>query len=282
MGVRTFFFEPDTLLPLAESRREEFAGAEPFPHIVIDHLVPDDVLEEVLKEFPEPEDDRWFRFEHAKSRKLAMHEDWSFGPSTRQLLSELNSAVFVKFLESLTSIDGLIPDPKLHGGGLHQIEPGGFLKIHTDFNFHKTWNLDRRINVLVYLNRGWEENWGGNLELWNDAMTECRAISPLFNRTVIFATTDTSKHGHPDPLRCPPGETRRSLALYYYSNGRPEAEQTISHQTLHFERPGEVLEGGARSTSRAKTMVQQLVPPVAVRAAARVKARISSRKAGSD
>ncbi len=146
----------------------------------------------------------------------------------------------VNFLEKLTGISGLIPDPHYLGGGLHQIERGGFLKIHADFNRHSRLKLDRRINVLLYLNRPWEDTWGGHLELWDSTMTICAdKIAPLFNRLVVFTTTDSSFHGHPDPLDCPPDVVRRSLALYYYTNGRPEREQSKVHSTLHQARPGE-------------------------------------------
>ena len=111
LAVTPFFFTPAELQPIAESRRDAFAAAKPFPHVVLDRLLPDEVLEQVLAEFPEPSDESWFRFDHGKAHKSGMNEDWRFGPSTRQLLSQFNSAVFVKFLESLTGIEGLIPDP---------------------------------------------------------------------------------------------------------------------------------------------------------------------------
>ena len=123
---------------------------------------------------------------------------------------------------ALTGNRGLIPDPYFGGGGLHQIESGGFLKIHTDFNVHPKLKLDRRVNMLVYLNHDWRDEWGGHLELWNAAMTERRQkIAPLFNRTVVFSTTDSSFHGHPHPLATPSGITR-NLSRSTTTRGRPE------------------------------------------------------------
>jgi hypothetical protein len=142
----------------------------------------------------------------------------------------------------LTGIQGLVPDPHLWGGGLHQILPGGKLAVHADFNKYPHFKLDRRLNVLVYLNRDWQEQWGGQLELWNRDMTRCeQRILPLFNRMVCFSTTDSSFHGHPDPLRCPADRTRRSLALYYYSNGRPAEEIGRPHTTLFQYRPDDEM-----------------------------------------
>jgi Rps23 Pro-64 3,4-dihydroxylase Tpa1-like proline 4-hydroxylase len=153
-------------------------------------------------------------------------------------LVAMNSPSMLDFLEKLTGIDGLIPDPYFGGGGLHQIVRGGFLKIHTDFNWHPKLKLDRRLNLLVYLNKDWREDYGGHLELWDRALKRAeKSILPVFNRTVVFSTTDFSYHGHPRPLRCPDSTTRKSISLYYYSNGRPEEEKSAPHDTLFRETP---------------------------------------------
>ena len=139
---------------------------------------------------------------------------------TRQFLYALNSASFLKFLEELTGIDGLLGDPQFEGGGLHQIPAGGKLAIHVDFNRHSYYGLDRRLNLLVYLNKNWKEEYGGHFELWDRDMKQMMTkVAPLFNRIVIFTTSHISFHGHPDPLNCPSNVTRKSLALYYYTVG---------------------------------------------------------------
>ena len=130
------------------------------------------------------------------------------------------------FLQSLTSIkETLVSDPYLNGGGLHEIKRGGVLKIHTDFNRHPFLDLDRRINVLIYLNKSWQQTYGGHLELWDKNMKVCgKKILPDFNTMTIFSTTDYSNHGHPDPLNCPADLSRKSIATYYFSKGRPKNE----------------------------------------------------------
>jgi hypothetical protein len=194
---------------------------------------------------------------------------------TRHLLAQFNSSTFTSFLEDLTAISGLIPDPHYLGGGLHQIEPGGLLKVHADFNRHEQLRLDRRLNLILYLNRDWREEYGGHLELWNRDMTRCEArILPVFNRCVVFTTTSLSYHGHPEPLTCPPGMTRKSMALYYYSNGRPAAEESdVAHDTDFQARPGEAL----KQPSRARRIGISLVPPAAI--AAKEKLALSMRRA---
>ena len=226
-------FDEDRLQSLAARHREEYATASPFPHVVIDDFLTTDICDRLLAEFPRREDIDWLKFERHHSKKLATKGDRQFGDYTRQVLLEFNTALCLRFLEALTGIEGLLPDPHYEGGGLHQIERGGFLKVHTDFNYHNKLKLDRRINLIVYLNRDWQEEYGGHLELWARDMSRCvRRVLPVYNRCVVFSTTDWSFHGHPERLTCPPEQTRKSLALYYYSNGRPQEERSAAHGTL--------------------------------------------------
>ena len=219
--------------------REQYAAADPFPHIVLDGLFEDAGLDRILADFPKPDETRWMRFDSPQEKKLGYyHEHSTISPAIRAFLDAMNGFEMLLFLEALTGIEGLIPDPYFGGGGLHQIEAGGFLKIHADFNVHPKLKLDRRLNMLIYLNRDWRDEWGGHLELWNASMSECRQrILPAFNRTVVFSTTDTSFHGHPHPLTSPPGVTRKSVSLYYYTAGRPEAERSAAHDTIFREPP---------------------------------------------
>ena len=208
---------------------------------MIDGLFDDAVLEGVLADFPSPDAIRWDRFESATEKKLGYSYRSSLPERLELFLHRMNAPPVLEFLEALTGIDGLIPDPYFGGAGPHQIERGGFLKVHADFNWHPKLKLDRRLNLLVYLNEDWEEGYGGHLELWDRAMTRCaRKVLPVFNRTVVFSTTDTSYHGHPEPLTCPEGRTRKSVSFYYYTNGRPTEERSDPHDTIFQRtRPGE-------------------------------------------
>jgi Rps23 Pro-64 3,4-dihydroxylase Tpa1-like proline 4-hydroxylase len=219
------------------SLRDQYVTAEPFPHVVLDGLFDDAMLNEVLADFPSPEAMRWRRFDNPTEKKLGFwHESSEISERIQRFLWLMNSWPVLQFLETLTGIDGLIPDPYFGGGGLHQIEPGGFLKIHADFNVHPKLRLDRRLNMLIYLNRDWREEYGGHLELWDSSMSRrVKSILPTFNRTVVFSTTDRSFHGHPHPLTPPPGMTRKSVSLYYYTNGRPEPERSAAHDTIFRE-----------------------------------------------
>mmetsp|Transcript_7940 Transcript_7940/g.36165 ORF Transcript_7940/g.36165 Transcript_7940/m.36165 type:complete len:185 (-) Transcript_7940:162-716(-) len=154
------------------------------------------------------------------------------GPNTRLVFSLLKSSMFVAFLERLTGIDDIIPDPHYRGSGLHQTEPGGFLRVHADFNRYESLKLDRRVNVFLFLNQDWDHSWGGALELWPRDMSTCeQKIQPVFNRLVIFRTTDFSYHGYTDPIRSP--YPRRSVSMYYYTNGRPADEKADPSDGKH-------------------------------------------------
>ncbi len=251
----SFSFDRDQLADLAAQRRAQYVAARPFPHTVIDEFLPGEVLDRVLAEFPSGREESWIRFESDNERKLASTAETPMGDATRQLLAEFNSSAFIDFLEKLTGIEGLVPDPHFEGGGMHQIVRGGHLNVHVDFNRHPRTGLDRRLNALIYLNREWKDEYGGALELWSTDGRRCeRRIPPLFNRLVVFSTTESSYHGHPAPLNCPPDMSRKSLALYYYS--LPPAGQNGSGPEVH----NTVWKPVGRE--RAKTIARRLAPPV--------------------
>jgi hypothetical protein len=265
--IEPYYIEAEPLLALADENRERFATAQPYPHVVLDDFLPEWVLDRVLEEFPDPGQIPWKEFKRATSKKLATEGDAFFGDFTRHLLGQLNASAFLQFLERLTGIESLIPDPYFEGGGLHQIERGGFLKVHADFNWNEKLRLSRRLNALIYLNKDWEESFGGALELWDREMTYAvTKVLPVFNRCVVFATTDHSFHGHPEPLACPPDRTRRSIALYYYTSPAEDGAATAAHSTLYQERPGERI-------GRGRKVVERIVPSALVDAAKRVRRR---------
>ena len=231
-------FNAGDLLDVARRRAPGYGSADPFPHAIIDGLFDARLLWRAAGSFPQPAQFSWYKYDNPLERKLAMPHVDRLPEQFRVLMEALNSASFVEFLEMLTGISGLRPDPEYVGGGLHQIEVGGKLDIHTDFNYHPTTKLDRRLNVLVFLNERWSEDYGGHLEFWDLGMTRAvQRILPVFNRMVVFNTSDLSNHGHPEPLNCPPGWTRKSLATYYYSDGRPAAERSAPHSTIYKKRP---------------------------------------------
>jgi Rps23 Pro-64 3,4-dihydroxylase Tpa1-like proline 4-hydroxylase len=234
--------------------------------------LPPEALDRVLENFPQPKSKlEWVRFDNEEEKKLAFPTADKMPQQVRDVLFFLNSQTALTFLERLTGIQGLLPDPYYVGGGLHQIEPGGHLAVHADFNKYEKFDLDRRLNLLLYLNKDWKEEYGGHLELWDTSMSRCvQRVLPLFNRCVVFSTTSNSYHGHPVPLTCPEGRTRKSLATYYYTNGRPVEEQAESHSTVWQKRPDE----GLQPVRLAKKVIRSFVPPVVNDAVRFIKSRI--------
>jgi Rps23 Pro-64 3,4-dihydroxylase Tpa1-like proline 4-hydroxylase len=262
------------LQSLAQEKSHEYQTNAPFPNIYLDEFLPVNVVEAALREFPERTRVRWTEFDDHNQVKLAFDTTEKLPPPIRDILYFLNSRPMMEFLEVLTGISGVIPDPYFYGGGLHQIVPGGYLEVHADFNRHEKLRLDRRLNLLLYLNQDWKEDYGGHLELWNREMTgSVRKILPIFNRCAIFSTTDTSFHGHPEPLACPPGRTRKSIATYYYSNGRPESEVSDGHTTLFQHRPGVAKHpvNVAKHPVNVKTVIRAITPPILLDAARRLR-----------
>jgi Rps23 Pro-64 3,4-dihydroxylase Tpa1-like proline 4-hydroxylase len=253
----TFVMKLETL---AQEKAEEYRNNKPFPSIYFDNLLPQEVAEAALKGFPTPKQLAWNEFDNPNEKKLEFRVVEKLPSAVRDVLYFLNSRPMLQFLEVLTGIQGLIPDPYYLGGGLHQIKRGGKLEIHADFNRHTKLKLDRRINVLIYLNPSWKEEYGGHFELWNRDMTNAeQKILPVFNRCAIFSTTSFSYHGHPLPLACPAGETRKSIATYYYSNGRPEEEVSEAHSTLFQHRPGD-----NKKQNRIKNALRAITPPILI------------------
>jgi hypothetical protein len=227
------------LKDLARAHTESYRTADPFPHAVFENLFDPRLLREVLAEFDAMDREPWHYTERATERKYSTEDFHHFGPTTRALITQLNAAPFLAFLEKLTGIAGLIADPHLRGGGLHEIRRGGALGVHADFNFYKRLNLYRRLNLLVYLNENWSEEWGGDLELWDRTGKQCvQRIAPLFNRAVIFDTSNFSYHGHPRPLQCPEERSRKSLALYYYTVEAPAEDDRTPHTTVFIQTEG--------------------------------------------
>lgn len=224
------------LKDLERAHAAAYRAADPFPHLVIDGFLDSNMLKEVLAEFDAMDRTPWHYTERNTERKYSTEDFRHFGPTTRAVFTQLNSAPFMEFLEKLTGIPGLIPDPHLRGGGLHEIRRGGALGVHADFNFYKRLNLYRRLNLLVYLNEDWPEAWGGHLELWDRTGKQCvQRIAPLFNRAVIFDTSNYSYHGHPRPLQCPEDRSRKSLALYYYTVEAPADDDRTPHTTVFIQ-----------------------------------------------
>lgn len=218
------------LLPELSSQYQQ---AEPFPHAVLDYFLDEELLNQCLEEFQGlNQSNGWIDYLHFNQDKRGLNKVELLPFALRQTIETFSTPAFLSFLGQLTSIENLITDDSYEGGGIHQSARGGFLNIHSDFTVHphhRHWR--RRLNVIVYLNKDWQPEWGGDLELWDKEMKACRQkIAPIFNRCVIFNTDEDSFHGHPDPLNCPPDRFRRSIALYYYTIEKKPLKKATHYQ----------------------------------------------------
>jgi Rps23 Pro-64 3,4-dihydroxylase Tpa1-like proline 4-hydroxylase len=224
-------------LDLSQNTINEYRSVKPFPHIFINNFVRDlNLLDEIIDEYQSYQYWGHDNSEYSKNHQVKKYfSPWcdanvkDIPKSTKKLIDYLNSDTVLKKLETLTGIQGLMADPMLEGGGMHRIDSGGKLSVHADYNKHPNNPWYRRINLLIYLNKNWQDSWGGDLQLWNEGMTVMEKSSPpTYNTCVIFNTTPTAYHGHPHALNTPDGISRYSIAMYYFTKDRPENEKDNS------------------------------------------------------
>ena len=226
---------------MLKKQKSEFIKNKPFPNIIIKNLFNEDYLQQIINEMPNINDDKskFYKGQYGNLKKQTIGEG-QLKEKSKKFFHYLNSDEFLTFLENITGIKNLLPDPKFVGGGFHQIMKGGFLKVHADFIKHNKYNFYRRLNLIIYLNHDWKDKWGGHLELWNSDMSKLeKKIPPVFNHTVLFNTTSKSYHGHPEPLNTPSNVIRKSIAIYYYTIEKPSESDLLNegdHGTLYQSR----------------------------------------------
>jgi hypothetical protein len=208
--------DPTKARELGARLSDTYCTADPYPHIVVNNFLPRSLAEAILRSFAVAA--------APTSRQIMPAECNEY---VQRIFGFFNSVAVLAFLEGLTRIEGLIPDPFFEGGGFHEIARGGKLGLRTDFRPHSNPRLSRRLKLQIYLNKNWEEDYRGHLELWDKAAKhKVQSIAPLFNRCVVFNTAKDSYHGHPDPLNVPPNRTRKSMALCYYTASERICEVT--------------------------------------------------------
>lgn len=268
------YLDPKAARMAGESLAGQYCFAEPYPHIVIDNFLPIELAEEILANFPhEPtEGDRYSESGYAGLHKRQIFPIDCNG-RVREVFAFLNSSPVLQFLEGLSAIDGLIADPYFIGGGLHETRKNGRLGIHADFRINEQLHLARRMNMLIYLNKDWQEEYGGHLEIWDRAMSQmCRKIAPIFNRCVIFNTEADTYHGHPDPLATPDGMSRKSVALYYYTASKHIYDETPAHTTMYAARPTDSAADKRQAFMLSvQNYLKDWLPPAVIRALSKLR-----------
>jgi Rps23 Pro-64 3,4-dihydroxylase Tpa1-like proline 4-hydroxylase len=269
--------DPETLLIDTESAKlagekltAQYQEKSPFPYGGYDNFLPAEILDKVLEELqslPDAEDS----FDRAQERFKSSYIPERLPLYTRSLLYALNSRPVILFLEKLTGINGLIPDPYFSGGGIHVTKKGGHLDIHADFNHHAKLNLERRLNILIYLNKDWKSEYGGDFEIWEkDMSSKVEGFAPVFNRMCCFNTGSDTFHGNPEPVNHPDGKPRMSIALYYYTATWDGTRR--SHTTQFKPRPG--THDQKDKVVARKELMADILPPIVYRRVAGLLHRI--------
>lgn len=253
---------------------EAYRSADPFPHVVIDDFLSPALLDMCLEDFPNARDPDSQSFDRAQERYKTSYNPDYLSPRVRALFYSLNSRPFLQFLENMTGVAGLLPDPYFIGGGFHETSEGGHLSVHADFNHHTKLDVERRLNLLIYLNRDWKLEYGGALELWDREMKSCKKrVAPEFNRCVVFSTNAASYHGHPEPVRHPRKTPRRSIALYYYTATWDGTQREFTTQFKPRRETGDRVDWEIKRSE----FFNELTPPLLARQIRRAVKRLRGR-----
>jgi Rps23 Pro-64 3,4-dihydroxylase Tpa1-like proline 4-hydroxylase len=226
--------------------RDRVRTAQPVRNFCIDNFLEESFADRVLSAYPS--------FEEASKngvsftavneyRKVQLTDSSTFAEPIAELNRTLASPEFLELLSDLFDMPNLLADEALVGGGIHQTGPRGHLDVHVDFNYLEERQLHRRLNILIYFNKNWQPEWGGNIELWDKDVKNCiHSYSPIFNRCVVFETNDISFHGV-TAVKCPESTARKSFAAYYYTREAPAHWTGQAHSTIFKARPDEILKG---------------------------------------
>lgn len=229
-----------------DAAQAQMRTAPGFPHFCIDNFLDESFANEVHDAFPTYEQAEkmgdTFRAVN-EYRKTQITDARKFPAPIHRLYEMLCSDEFVARMSQMSAIPNLIADPGLSGGGIHETNQGGHLDVHVDFNFNEQTGLYRRLNILIYFNKDWREEYGGYLDLWDRDVKHCLGrFAPSFNRAAGFATSNISWHGV-TPVKCPPGRTRKSFACYYYTKEAPPDWDGVKRSTVFHARPDEYWKG---------------------------------------
>ena len=249
--VLSFIRCPLTLAKGVEELRAEFGSAYPYPHLVLDNLFPEDLLSAMLDELPPPTSEKWVHERRDRLVKSNLRSAVDLGDRAYEFASAVHSAGFLYFLSEITGVKSLVPDPYLSGAGFHVVPAGGLFDLHADRNTDFHTGLERRLVMLLYLNKGWKTEYGGQLELWNQEATKCeKVVDPIFNRAVIFEIGD--KNFHADrPVDPKFGLSRKTFVTYFHTVGKDVVpHSSIFAPSIYQNKP-----------SLVKRIAREVLPP---------------------
>jgi hypothetical protein len=260
-GIDEVLADGIDLAASVKSIKSDYRAARPFPHLVIDGLFSPNLLDSVVLDMVRLSPAKWEHHDHDQLSQLTLFSAADLGDAGSHLVAFLHSAKFLYFLSEVTGIWELFPDPYLQGAGYHCIPRGGKFDVHVDRNTAYSTGLVRRLSLLIYLNKDWKEQYGGELELWSkDGQQREVIIEPTFNRTAIFEITDENYHGVPSVVRCPEGRSRNCFVVYYHTVELPGGKVVVPHNSIYAASPYR------HRRARIRQLTKDLTPPLMLRA----------------
>jgi 2OG-Fe(II) oxygenase superfamily len=238
-----------------------YRNAKPFPHVVLDGLFFESSLEPMLSEIGDMSGEQWVNVDRdPRERTVRMRSAAEMREAGAHIVGIVHSAAFLYFLTEITGIRQLLPDPYLQGGGFAVMRRGDYFDVHADRSVAYETGLTRRVAMIIYLNKAWQPEYHGELELWSPGGKRAEvSVEPLFNRTIFFEVAYPNFHGVPAPLACPSDRTRQSFIVYYHTAGTNQLPGVKPHTTIFAPR----LYGTSRAALRS--LVRDISPPFLIR-----------------
>ncbi len=255
------YINSERLASIKHEIKSRFNSAKPFRYVMFDDFFNEAECELIHNSYPTIKNGTWDGTTYLDQKNKFQKSKFETGSLLQEVFDELNGQEFRTWLQEITELESpILGDDELFGGGLHQSIKGAYLNVHVDYNIHPTTQFHRRLNVIIYMNKDWKDEYEGHLELWDLTENKQELIgkfAPAYNRCVIFETNEISFHGHPKPLNAPNGINRKSIATYYYTETRPENEIAENHNTIYVNTEG--LNGSVkRLSSGVKAFLERI------------------------
>lgn len=226
----------EKLMADKERLQKEFQDPSQINSCIIDNLLPEEIAQEIFRSFPEPSkmgEHRSLR----ENKKIAAQLNL-YNPILEEITFAFQDLRIVKLVEEITGIKQMEPDSKLYAGGISLMSEGNFLNPHLDNSHDSEREHYRVLNLLYYVSPNWKEEYGGNLELWDNGVKEKqRVIHSKFNRLVLMITNKTSYHSVSKVVHA----GHRCCISNYYFSPVPAENESYFHVTTFYGRPEEPL-----------------------------------------
>lgn len=224
---------------------KEYTSAKPFEHVVIPNFFTEETAEDIHKNFPDP-DKTWFKYENPFEGKYILNK-FKDGDYMKGIIDGLYTQEFLAHMSKLSGIENLESDPHLNAGGLHSYTRNGVSGVHLDYTIHPLSGKERRLSIMIYMSKNWDDAWGGHLKMWDDNLENCKTLThSLWNTALIFRTNGKAYHGFPEPIKCPEGNFRKVIGIYYMSEPTIESLQNPRKNAHYFAEPGKPVHENMR------------------------------------